>query len=82
MEGLANATASLSIAEDEDTSESFVPPCDEDLLSSSDEGDNQDAAASPVSTQNIDFSPYIFKVLKQVHPDTGISSQAMSIVNS
>ena len=28
------------------------------------------------------FSSYIFKVLKQVHPDTGISSKAMSIMNS
>ena len=25
---------------------------------------------------------YLFKVLKQVHPDTGISSKAMSILNS
>ncbi|XP_055586481.1 histone H2B-like [Uranotaenia lowii] len=28
------------------------------------------------------YSMYIFKVLKQVHPDTGISSKAMSIMNS
>ena len=28
------------------------------------------------------FSSYIYKVLKQVHPDTGIASKAMSIVNS
>ncbi len=27
-------------------------------------------------------SIYIYKVLKQVHPDTGISSKAMSIMNS
>mgnify|MGYP001049876622 FL=1 len=80
MEGLTNVTALLSIGDDEDTSESFVPPCDEDLVSSSDEGDNQNAAASPVT--HIDFSPYIFKVLKQVHPDTGISRQTMGIVNS
>ncbi|XP_044590778.1 histone H2B-like [Cotesia glomerata] len=25
---------------------------------------------------------YIYKVLKQVHPDTGVSSKAMSIINS
>jgi len=25
---------------------------------------------------------YVYKVLKQVHPDTGISSKAMSIMNS
>ena len=28
------------------------------------------------------FSTYIYKVLKQVHPDTGISSRAMSVMNS
>ena len=28
------------------------------------------------------FNTYIYKVLKQVHPDTGISNKAMSIVNS
>ncbi|KRZ10441.1 histone H3 [Trichinella zimbabwensis] len=28
------------------------------------------------------FASYIYKVLKQVHPDTGISSRAMSIMNS
>ena len=27
-------------------------------------------------------SIYIYKVLKQVHPDTGVSSKAMSIMNS
>ncbi|XP_071949424.1 histone H2B, gonadal-like [Antedon mediterranea] len=28
------------------------------------------------------YSIYIYKVLKQVHPDTGISSRAMGIMNS
>ena len=28
------------------------------------------------------FGIYIYKVLKQVHPETGISSKAMSIMNS
>ena len=28
------------------------------------------------------YATYIYKVLKQVHPDTGISSKAMSIMNS
>ena len=28
------------------------------------------------------YSIYIYKVLKQVHPDTGISSKGMSIMNS
>ena len=28
------------------------------------------------------FGIYVYKVLKQVHPDTGISSKAMGIMNS
>merc|ERR1712176_1206525 len=28
------------------------------------------------------YAIYIYKVLKQVHPDTGVSSKAMSIINS
>ena len=28
------------------------------------------------------YAIYIYKVLKQVHPDTGISSKAMGIMNS
>ena len=28
------------------------------------------------------YSTYIYKVLKQVHPDTGVSTKAMSIMNS
>ena len=28
------------------------------------------------------YSVYMYKVLKQVHPDTGISSKAMGIMNS
>ena len=28
------------------------------------------------------YSVYMYKVLKQVHPDTGISSKAMDIMNS
>ena len=30
----------------------------------------------------IPYSSYIYKVLKQVHPDTGISKKGMSIMNS
>ncbi|XP_065901547.1 histone H2B-like [Dysidea avara] len=33
-------------------------------------------------TRKETYSIYIYKVLKQVHPDTGISSKAMSIMNS
>lgn len=28
------------------------------------------------------YSSYIYKVLKQVHPDTGISTRGMSVMNS
>ena len=28
------------------------------------------------------YSTYIYRVLKQVHPDTGISKKGMSIMNS
>ena len=34
--------------------------------------------ARPVET----YSVYIYRVLKQVHPDTGISKRSMSIMNS
>ena len=33
-------------------------------------------------TRTETYSTYIYKVLKQVHPDTGISKRAMSIMNS
>jgi histone H3/H4 len=32
--------------------------------------------------RNESYAIYIYKVLKQVHPDAGISSKAMSIINS
>ena len=33
-------------------------------------------------TRKESYGTYIYKVLKQVHPDVGISSKAMSIMNS
>ncbi len=53
-----------------------------------------EASEAPASDAKSDLTPkrrkantnsyasYIYKVLKQVHPDTGISSKAMSIMNS
>ncbi len=38
--------------------------------------------ASRRKTRKETYSTYIYKVLKQVHPDTGISNKAMSIMNS
>ena len=33
-------------------------------------------------SRNESFSIYVYKVLKQVHPDTGVSCKAMSILIS
>ncbi len=33
-------------------------------------------------TRKESYAIYIYKVMKQVHPDTGISSKAMGIMNS
>eukprot|EP00162_Nutomonas_longa_P009887 comp19556_c0_seq1/m.37296 comp19556_c0_seq1/g.37296 ORF comp19556_c0_seq1/g.37296 comp19556_c0_seq1/m.37296 type:complete len:124 (+) comp19556_c0_seq1:311-682(+) len=41
-------------------------------------GDNKKRRARRRET----YSSYIYKVLKQVHPDTGVSTKAMSIMNS
>ena len=38
--------------------------------------------AKPKKKRVESYSTYIYKVLKQVHPDTGVSSKAMSIMNS
>ncbi|KAJ8325592.1 histone H2B [Batrachochytrium dendrobatidis] len=42
----------------------------------------KDATKSKKKTRKETYSTYIYKVLKQVHPDTGISNKAMSIMNS
>ena len=41
-------------------------------------GDKKKRRSKPKQSYGI----YIYKVLKQVHPDTGVSSKAMSIMNS
>ncbi|GAB4816403.1 hypothetical protein N2152v2_003449 [Parachlorella kessleri] len=43
-------------------------------------GDKKKKGGKPKGTES--YKIYIFKVLKQVHPDTGISSKAMAILNS
>ena len=40
------------------------------------------AAAAPKRRRAETFSVYIYRVLKQVHPETGISKKSMSIMNS
>ena len=42
----------------------------------------KDAKLSHKKKRNETFSVYIYRVLKQVHPDTGISKRSMSIMNS
>ena len=43
----------------------------------------QAAGAKKRSKKRVEsYSTYIYKVLKQVHPDTGISKKGMSIMNS
>ena len=39
----------------------------------------KDATKSKKKTRKETYSTYIYKVLKQVHPDTGISNKAMSL---
>ncbi|KAL3952352.1 hypothetical protein ACCO45_014069 [Purpureocillium lilacinum] len=57
------------------------------LQGTREEGCRQKTAASGdkkkrSKTRKETYSSYIYKVLKQVHPDTGISNRAMSILNS
>uniref|UniRef100_H2ZS39 Histone H2B n=2 Tax=Latimeria chalumnae TaxID=7897 RepID=H2ZS39_LATCH len=48
-------------------------------ISKSQKGDNKKRRRK---ARKESYSIYVYKVLKQVHPDTGISSKAMSIMNS
>ncbi|KAL1919530.1 uncharacterized protein VTP21DRAFT_2223 [Calcarisporiella thermophila] len=41
-----------------------------------------EGAKSKKKSRKETYHSYIYKVLKQVHPDTGISNKAMSIMNS
>ncbi|SCU93730.1 LAFA_0F17920g1_1 [Lachancea sp. 'fantastica'] len=41
-----------------------------------------DANKKRVKVRKETYSSYIYKVLKQTHPDTGISQKSMSILNS
>jgi len=44
--------------------------------------DKKAAAANKKKSNYSSYSTYIYKVLKQVHPDTGISKKAMNIMDS
>ncbi|KAF9788300.1 histone-fold-containing protein [Thelephora terrestris] len=45
-------------------------------------GTDGEAKKKRRKTRKETYSSYIYKVLKQVHPDTGISNKAMAILNS
>ena len=62
-------------AEKKPKAEKKLPPKD-----SSAAGDKKKKKKAKKSTET--YKIYIFKVLKQVHPDIGISSKAMGIMNS
>merc|ERR1712150_277587 len=46
------------------------------------EGRGRKAGGKNNKRRKESYAIYIYKVLKQVHPDTGVSSKAMSIMNS
>ncbi len=45
-------------------------------------GDDKKRVGGRSKRRTETFALYIYKVLKQVHPDTGISKKAMNIMNS
>nr|BAJ98393.1 predicted protein [Hordeum vulgare subsp. vulgare] len=56
------------------------PKAEKKVPASKEGGDKKGKKKSKKSVET--YKIYIFKVLKQVHPDIGISSKAMSIMNS
>ncbi|OMH86027.1 Histone H2B [Zancudomyces culisetae] len=56
-----------------------MPPKSSQPTKPSKEGSEKKARRS---ARKETYSSYIYKVLRQVHPDTGISNKAMSILNS
>ncbi|VAI21806.1 unnamed protein product [Triticum turgidum subsp. durum] len=56
------------------------PAAEKAEKASAKDGDKKSKKKSKKSVET--YKIYIFKVLKQVHPDIGISSKAMSIMNS
>ncbi|KAH8045450.1 hypothetical protein JL722_14238 [Aureococcus anophagefferens] len=52
------------------------------LLKKSAKAPKKAAGGKKKKTRVESYSTYIYRVLKQVHPDTGISKKGMSIMNS
>uniref|UniRef100_M8CU49 Histone H2B n=1 Tax=Aegilops tauschii TaxID=37682 RepID=M8CU49_AEGTA len=59
---------------------STIPKAEKRPPASKEGGDKKGKKKAKKSVET--YKIYIFKVLKQVHPDIGISSKAMSIMNS
>ncbi|EPS98564.1 hypothetical protein FOMPIDRAFT_1024578 [Fomitopsis schrenkii] len=70
----ASTTASKAPAKTESKAAKKTAP----KASSGGDGDKKKRRKARKET----YSSYIYKVLKQVHPDTGISNKAMAILNS
>ncbi|KAJ6793605.1 Uncharacterized protein M6B38_235130 [Iris pallida] len=70
------AKAEKTTAGKKPKAEKKIPP--KDASSAGDKSKKKKKKGKSVETYKI----YIFKVLKQVHPDIGISSKAMGIMNS
>ena len=67
-----------------DTVKMLCPDCSN--VDSADTGreklDDNDDNDEPDDVVNVDYRSAIFRVLKQVHPDMGISKKSLSIINS
>ncbi|KAK7918541.1 hypothetical protein WMY93_009825 [Mugilogobius chulae] len=74
----AAAAQFLNTSTSENTEERIMP---EPAKSAPKKGSKK-ARQEERKTRKESYAIYVYKVLKQVHPDTGISSKAMSIMNS
>ena len=63
------------------TKQTVMPPAKKTPAKKSEKKPKKDGSKKK-KKRTESYSSYIYKVLKQVHPDTGISSKAMSIMNS
>ena len=59
-----------------------MPPAKKTPAKKSEKKPKKSSGTKKKKKRTESYSSYIYKVLKQVHPDTGISSKAMSIMNS
>ena len=64
------------------TKQILMPPAKKTTAKKSEKKPKSSGDKKKKKKRTESYSSYIYKVLKQVHPDTGISSKAMSIMNS